>query len=433
MQINVEKQGKLGRQITVEIPAAEFSDAYCKRLKKIATTVRVDGFRKGKVPAKIVEQRYGEAVTEEVADDLMHKNFYQAIVDKKLQPAGVPQLEVITAANGQPFKFNATFEVFPEISLKPFSKLKFEKTVAEIKEADVNKTIDAIRKQHAQWQPVERKAADGDKVLIDFSGKVDGEPLPNGDATDFELELGSHSMIPGFEEEMIGHKAGDQFVIKPKFPKEYHVKELAGKKAEFAITLKEVQAAQLPVLDDAFAEKLGLKEKGVEGLRTEVRANMQRELDNILRNENKRLALDCLYEANDIDLPNVLIDNEIQHMKEDFMQHFGGKIDINTLMNKSTEDLEGQAKRRVALGLLLSEVIKTNEIKVDADRVRLEIEKMAAAYESPEQVVKYYYSDKKHLQQIEGLVLEDQVIEKITAEAKVVEKTKSFDEMMKRN
>tara|TARA_R110000868_G_scaffold8205_3_gene42640 strand:- start:230940 stop:232244 length:1305 start_codon:yes stop_codon:yes gene_type:complete len=431
MQVSVEKLEGLERSLTIEVPVEQIEDECAKRLKNLSSRVKIDGFRPGKVPAHVIKQRYGDSVHQEVIGEIMQQNFYKAVVEKELKPAGPPTLDLVSSDQGKPLTFKAKFEVYPDVELKPFDKLKIEKTTSELTDADLDKTLDAIRNQHAEWVAVDRAAKDADQVKIDFKGVLDGEPLPGGDAEDFDLIIGSNSMIPGFEDGMLKHKAGDTFKIKPKFPDDYHAKELAGKTVEFTITLKAVNEPKLPELDEAFAKKLGV-EGGIEKLREEIKQNMQRELDNAIKTQSKLSVMDALFEANKIDVPTALIDGEIKQMQEQMAKQYGGQVDINMLMDKSSGEMEEQAKRRVSLGLLLAEIVKKDDMKPDTDKVKAEIEKMAAAYEKPEEVVSWYYGDKQRLGQVEAMVLEEQVIDKILADAKVKEISKKFDDIINR-
>jgi len=345
----------------------------------------------------------------------------------------MPRISPKPSTQGSKFEFEATFEVYPEIKIPDFTQLKIEKDMSEISESDVDDTLEAIRKQQTEWKAVERASQNGDQVVIDFTGYIDGKPLERGEGKRFTLELGSHSMIPGFEEGIVGSKAGDKFTIHPTFPNDYHATELAAKTVDFEIVVHQVNEAVLPELNDAFAKKLNVKEGTLESLRREIRLNMERELKHVLKNQTKQKVMDAVIDIAEVQLPKALVDAEIHQMQERFTQQLGGKGDIQALVEKGGDLFEAQASRRVTLGLVISEFIKQEKLTSDPEKVKAHINELAAAYQKPQDVVKWYYSDNKHLAEIEALVLEDQVVDKILEKANITEKKVLFKDVMQKN
>lgn len=432
MNVKVSKQGKLGRKIQIEVPATEITTLENQKLQKISKTIKMDGFRKGKVPAKLVQERYAEHVRQETLNDVIKNTLFKAISDEKLRPASMPEIEEYKYEDGKPFIYSATFEIYPEIKLKPFEKLKVEKLVAEVAEADIAKTLDAIRKQYATWKSVERASKDGDQVNIDFTGSVDGTEFPGGKAEKFDLVLGGKRMLPGFEEGIEGMKPNEEKKIKVTFPKEYGEPTLAGKKAEFLIKVNSVAEPVLPELDDEFAKKLGIAEGGIAKLREEVRKNMTRELTQALQEKLKQAVLNELFEANELDLPKAMVDAEVDRMQKDAQQMFAKQgANWEDLKAKSGDVFEKQATKRVALGLLIEHILTEHDIKLDAAKVRAMIDNIAEVYEKPEEIAAMFYQDQNRLNNIRGAVLEQQVVDKILESANVKEKKTSFDEVIK--
>ena len=431
MKVSVSKEGKLGRKLSIVVPEDKIQEQQTKRYKKLAKTVKMDGFRKGKVPLNVIAERFGPQVRQEILGDVIQSSLIEALTQEKLNPAGMPNITETSFEVGKPLSYVAEFEVYPEITLKPFSKLKIEKPSAEVSDEDLEKTLQTILGQYKDWTEVTRAAKDGDQVEINFVGSLDGVEFDGGKADNFKLEIGAKKMIPGFEEGVIGMKAGEEKNIKVTFPKQYGQADLAGKEADFKITANKVEESSLPEVNDAFAEKLGIKEGGAEKLKVEIRKNMQRELDNALKNQTKKNAMDALVEKNDVEVPRALIDGEIDRMQKEAEKMYGKHAAMDGVMDKSNDVFEKEAKRRVSLGLLVSEIIKQNEMKVDAAKVRKTIEEIADAYESPEEVVAMYYNDKQRLASMEALVLEDMVVDTILEDAKVSNKKTTFGDVIK--
>ncbi|MCE0557586.1 MULTISPECIES: trigger factor [unclassified Motilimonas] len=430
MQASVETTQGLERRLTITVPGENFDKELNSRLSQLAKTQRIDGFRPGKVPAKVIQKRFGAAVSNEVAGELMQRNFFEAIMAEKLNPAGAPALEPSERKAGEDFTFVATFEVYPEVALGDFAALEVEKKTATVTDADLDNMLVTLQKQHATWVEVDAPAADENQATIDFVGTIDGEEFDGGKAEGFKLAIGAGRMIPGFEDGVKGKKAGESFDIDVTFPEEYHAENLKGKAAKFAITLSKVEALELPEINEEFVKKFGVESGDIEALKAEVKKNMTRELEQTLKNSVKEQVLDAVVKANEIDVPKSLVASEVDVLRQQAMQRFGGQMDPKNMPELPAELFEEQAVRRVKVGLLLGEVIRSNELKVDEARVDAIIENAASAYEDPAEVVAYYKGNKEALQNIQNVALEEQAVEFILEKAKVVEKETTFDEVM---
>ncbi|ATZ93569.1 MULTISPECIES: trigger factor [Dickeya] len=428
MQVSVETTQGLGRRVTITVAADSIENAVKSELVNVAKKVRIDGFRKGKVPAKIVEQRYGASVRQDVLGDLMQRHFVDAIIKEKINPAGAPNYVPGEYQIGGDFTYSVEFEVYPEVELKDLDTIEVEKPLVDVSESDVDGMLDTLRKQQATWKETDRAATAEDRVTIDFTGSVGGEEFEGGKASDFVLAMGQGRMIPGFEDGIVGHKAGDEFTIEVKFPEDYHAENLKGQDAKFAIVLKKVEERELPELTADFIKRFGVEDGSLDGLRAEVRKNMERELKGAIRNRVKTQVIDGLVKANDIDVPAALIDGEVDVLRRQAAQRFGGNE--KQALELPRELFEEQAKRRVVVGLLLGEVIASNELKADEDRVNVLIDEIASAYEDPREVVEYYKKNKEMMNNMRNVALEEQAIETLLSKAKVVEKAVSFNELM---
>ena len=431
MQVSLETTQGLERRLTITVPADSVEELVKKRLREISKTTRIDGFRKGKVPTSVIEKRFGQQAFVEVAQEAMQQNYVQALIQEKVNPAGAPYFEPKALERGKDVEFTATFEVFPEVEVKDIEKIEVERPVAEVTDADLDNMMETLQKQQATWTEKKVQAKAGNKVTINFLGKIDGEEFEGGKAEDFELELGQGRMIPGFEDGIIGKKAAKKsFSIEVDFPEDYHAENLKGKKAEFEITITKVEVQELPELNDEFVEKFGITEGGVDALKTEVKNNMTRELSQALKAKVKEAAIKGLLATNDLDVPKALIDQEVNNLRQQAMQRFGGQMDPNNMPELPAELFESQAKDRVRTGLLLGQFIKDNGIEANEDKVKEIIETQASAYEDPSEVVEHYYGNEQLLENIRNLATEDQAIEMILEKAKVSDKTFGFDEIM---
>ncbi|MBQ0954496.1 trigger factor [Serratia symbiotica] len=428
MQVSVETTQGLGRRLSITVPAESISQAVKKELINTAKSVRIDGFRKGKVPRNIVEQRYGTSIRQDVLGEVMQRSFIDAIVKEKINPAGRPNYLPGEYKEGEDFSFAVEFEVYPDVELKALDSIEVEKPLVEVTDADVDTMLETLRKQQATWKESDRATEVEDRVTIDFTGSIDGEEFEGGKASDFVLVMGQGRMIPGFEEGLAGHKAGEEFTIDVNFPEDYHAENLQGKAAKFAIVLKKVEERELPELSEEFIKRFGVADGSVDGLRAEVRKNMERELKGAVRNRIKTQVIDGLVSTNDIDVPAVLIDGEVDVLRHQAAQRFGG--DEKQALELPRELFEEQAKRRVAVGLLLGEVISANNLKADEERVKTLIEEMASAYEDPREVVEFYSKNKDLMNNMRNVALEDQAVETLLAKAQVTEKATTFSELM---
>ncbi|MCU7839503.1 MAG: trigger factor [Candidatus Thiodiazotropha sp. (ex Troendleina suluensis)] len=421
MQVSVESGEGLERRLTVELPAEQVEVEVTKRLKKIGRTAKLDGFRPGKVPMNMLRRNYGGQVLQEVYGHMIETSYQEAIQQEKLHPAGMPKIEPKEATEEGLFSYVATLEIMPEVEL---AKLEGEikRPVAEVGDQDIEAMIDKLRKQKATWNSVERAAEEGDQVKINFSGVVDGEAFEGGSAEGVDLVLGSKRMIDGFESGLVGMVKEEKRSIDLKFPDEYQVEELAGKPVTFEVEVNEVSEEILPSLDDNFAKDFGA-EGGVDKLKTDIRENMERELDQRIKSKIKSQAMDLIYQLNQIDLPNALIEEEIEALRKQTREQMGqgaGSFEL------PREMFEEQAKRRVTLGLVIGEIIKQNDIQVDNDRVSKTIEEFAASYEQPEEVVKYYYGNQQQLASVQNVVLEDQIVDWVMDQATVSDEQTTF-------
>lgn len=430
MQISVETTEGLERKLTIAIPVDRVDTAVNARLQEAAQTIRLNGFRQGKVPLKVVKNKFGKGVRQEVVGELMNQTYFEAIAQESLKPAGQPRIEPTSIDEGKDVEFVAVFEVYPEIELPNFAAIKAERLVAEVSENDIDEMIETLRKQRQTWVPVERAAADGDMVNIDYVGKKGGEEFQGGKAAGQNLVLGSERMIPGFENGVIGKVAGDEFSLQLKFPDEYHSEELAGAEVEFELKLNTVSEQSLPEVNEDFFKSFGVEEGGIEAFREEVTNNMQREMKTASRNKLKTTLMDALISDMKVTIPAALMSNEINQLKHQTVQQMGGGQGFDP-QNMPDDLFKEQAKRRVTLGLVLGEVISQQNIQADAGKVRAAVEELAATYESPEEVVKWYYSNEEQLKGIESSVLEDEVFDYIIEQAEVSDKEVSYQEVIK--
>jgi trigger factor len=430
MQVSVEATSGLERQLTVTVPAERIDNDVNKQVAQQARTRRMDGFRPGKVPPKVIKRMYGEAIRYDVLNRVVQESFFEAVQEQSLQPAGTPSIEFKNDKEGEDFSFTATFEIYPEIELKDLSGVEIEKQSAEIKKADIAKMIETLQKQQAGWKDTKGMAKDGFKVNLDFEGFVDGEAFEGGKAEGQDLVLGSGQMIPGFEAGIEGHKKGEEFDIEVTFPEEYQAENLKGKQATFKIKLNSVEKPELPELNEEFFAKFGVEAADQAAFEEEVSKNMAREMNQALKNKLKTQVFDALIAANEIDVPAALVEDEIKNLAQQAVQQFGGnaQIDPSTLPKELFED---QAKRRVTIGLLVQEVIKANELQPEDARVDAMLAEVADSYQDPQEVIEYYKSNQEMLNQVRSLVLEEQVVDQLLSSAKVNEVEVSYEDAIK--
>jgi trigger factor len=435
MSVFVETTSGLGRRLTIEVPSDKIEQAVKKRIAEVAKTAKLDGFRPGKVPQKVLEQRYGNTVRQEVLNDQLQASFIDAVMQEKLKPAGRPEINIKQFEPNKPLIYEALFEVYPEIKklieLKDVPDDPVEQFKAEIADDDVTKAIERLREQHADWEEVDKEAANNDQVVIDFTGSIDGKPLEHGEGKEVPLILGSGSMIPGFEDGIVGMKAGEAREIKVTFPKDYHHKESAGKKAVFKIKVHKVSKSNLPELNDEFAEKVGIKNGGIAKLRADMAKKLKEDLAVALEGKNKNVVLNKLLELNKIEVPQALIEEEMNILHEQFMQQFPPDLPKDKMPEIDINIFKEQATRRVTLGLLMLEVINLHKLKPDTKRVHEIVETYAQSHEDPQKIIAWYMADKKRLAYFEQLNLEEQIVAKLLESAKVEEKQIDLEEVSK--
>jgi len=432
MQVSVETTSGLERRLTVAIEETRIAQAVDSKLREMAHSVNIKGFRPGKVPLKVVKQQYGGQVREDVVNEVLQSTFYEALSQEDLHPAGTPVFSTKDATLGNGLEYTATFEIYPELKLASLADQKIEKPSVEIAESDIDNMIDRIRRQHVSWEASDTAAETGDQVNIDFKGTIDGAAFEGGEGKDTSIELGSGRMIAGFEEGLVGAKKGADVTLDLTFPDEYHATELAGKAVQFAVKVNTIEKAVLPEVDDAFAKKMGVESGEIAQLRKDILENMELELGKQLKTKLKERVMDTLIEANKIDIPKSLIDDESEALRNQMVQNLSNQgLNQTDVSSLDTSMFAEQAQRRVSLGLIMNEIVKENAIKVEAENVRALVEEIARPYEQPEEVIKWYYADKKRLSEVESLALEEQVVEWAMGQAKVVDTKATFDEVMK--
>jgi trigger factor len=414
--------------MTVSVPEEVVQEKMAARLKSLAREVKIDGFRPGKAPQHVIKKMYGDRVRGEVTGDLIQTTYFKALEDQNLNPAGYPHIHPLDESEG--FKYTAEFEVYPEIALDELNQIEVVRPVATVEEADIDGMIEKLRSQKKTWETVARAAQEQDRITINFSGAVEGENFTEGKVENYAVEIGANQMIPGFEDNLIGLEAGANKTFQVTFPESYGNDKLAGKVAEFEVEVSKVEVPVLPEIDPDFIKAYGVEDGTLESFREDVKANMERELEQALRGKLKNAMMDALYEKIRITVPNTLVDQEVENMMKPYLETAKRqKMNLDDL--KLPRDVfEDQAKRRVALGLILGEVIQKNAIKLDAAKVRSAIEDMAKSYERPEDVVNWYYSDEKRLDDVKQMVLEDQTVDWLLAQANVSEQVLCFGDVM---
>lgn len=431
----LETLGSLERRLSFTVAASEVDPQVAQRLRRIAQTARLPGFRPGKVPLKMIEQSYGPQTYAEVLGDAVSKKLSQAIDEHKLRVAGEPKIERQAAqqaaeADAGALGFVATFEVFPEVSLGEPSQITVERFACEVSDAEVDRTIDILRKQRVQWMPADRAAADGDRVTIDFVGTLDGTPFEGGSGNDFSFVLGEGKMLPDFENGVRGASAGQERRVPVAFPADYGSEQLAGKTAEFTITVKRVEAPQLPEVDAEFAKSLGVEDGSIERMRADVKSNLEREVKQRVRARTKAAAMDALPQLAQIDVPRSLVTAESQRMADSMREDLAKRgMDVKNMPIPADAFTE-QADKRVRLGLIVGEIVRQKGLQPKPDQIRAQIEEFAQSYENPAEVIRWYFSDKSRLADVEAMVIEQNVVDWLLANARVEDRTLSFDELM---
>jgi trigger factor len=422
MQVTVETGEGLARQMTVELPPEEIEQQIDQRLREVARNARLPGFRPGKVPLRVLRQRFGDSVRAEVFGEMIKATFSEAIAKADLRPAGIPEFEADIDQSARRYAYIAKFEVLPQIVLNSLKDQTIKRPIVEVHESDLDAMIERLRKQRMTWTQVERPAAIGDRVIISFKGTIDGEAFPGGSAENRPLELGSGLMVPGFEEQLVGAVASDERSVEVTFPSDYHAPSLAGKQALFAVSIVDVAEPVLPEIDADFIRGFGIEDGNLDAFRADVRRNMERELKQRVDSSLKNQVMDALIKANPLDLPAALVAEEVKVLKEQMRQATSG-----TTVELPDELFADAAKRRVALGLVIAEIVKQHDIAPVPDRVRATIEEMASSYETPQDMIDHYYADRQRLASVESLVLEEMVVERMLEDADVQDEPMTFE------
>lgn len=433
MAVTVETLDKLERKMTLTLPVNAIQSEVDSRLKKLARTVKMDGFRPGKVPLSVVAQRYGYSVQYEVMNDKVGEAFAAAANEAKLRVAGTPKITEKEGAPEGELAFDAVFEVYPEVKIGDLAGAEVEKISTEVTDEAIDRTLDILRKQRRTFaqKPADGTAAAGDRVTVDFEGKIDGETFAGGKAEDFQFMVGEGQMLKEFDESVRGMKVGESKTFPLAFPEDYHGKDVAGKTADFMVTVKKIESANLPEVNEAFAKSLGIQEGTVDALRADIRKNLEREVRFRLLARNKQAAMDALVGKAELDLPKSIVQNEIDRLIEGQRNELKqrGLKDVEKL--PIPEDIvRPQAERRVRLGLVVAELVRANGLEAKPEQIKQHIEELAASYERPADVVRWYYGDNRRLAEVEAIVIENNVTDFVLSKAKTVEKQLAFDELM---
>lgn len=433
MQVSIEALEGLERRMTVKIPSERVSEAVEKKLKDLSKTVRIDGFRPGKVPLKVVQQKYGGHVRQEVIGDVIESSYQEALIQEKVRPAGMPSIDSVSTEEKEDMSYTATFEVYPEVETLDLESIEVEKPKVEISAEDFDAMLQKLREQRKGWKETKGSAKKGFQVMVDFEGRIDGELFEGGSGKDMAVEIGAGQMLPEFEAGLEGVKATEQRTVEVNFPDDYHGAEVAGKKAEFTLKANKVSKPKLPELDEEFAKGFGVEDGDLEKMRADIRANMEKEKNDRLKLNIKNKVMTGLLEHNEIIAPTAMVAEEINSLRAQAAQRMGQDPESVDETSFPDELFSAEATRRVQLGLLIGEVIKSEKIELDQELVDAAIEEMAVAYEQPDQVREYYRHNQQARSGIESMVLEDQVVAHILDKAKVTEKEANFEDLMNGN
>lgn len=433
LQVTTNKLSEKETQLTVKVPVEKIQKQVESRISQVAKTAKIDGFRKGKVPMSHIRAQYGAGIQQEVINDVIRDTVFEAIKSEDIRAVGMPNIDDVKLED-EFLVYQATVEIFPEIDVQGVSDIEVERQTASVSDEDVDTMIENLQKQRQEFAEKDGAADEGDQVIFDFEGSIDGEKFEGGSAEDFKLVLGSNQMIPGFEDGIKGMKAGDEKIIDVSFPEDYQAENLAGKEAQFKINVKKVEESKLPEINDEFLELFGVTEGGVDKLKADVRKNMEREIKNAARNQVKQAAFDALLEKNEFDVPSAMLEQEIDRqrnmMMQRFAQQFGAAADSFNKDMLPDELFEEQALRAARLGIIVARLIDTNKFEVDQDRVEAFIKEAAENYEDPEEVIEYYTNDKQQRANIESVVLEDQVVDYLIDQGKVTDKEVSYQDLL---
>lgn len=430
MQVSVETTTGLERKMTVKVPAEKLEQEIAKRLGSMTRTVKLDGFRPGKVPLKVVATRFGKQVRQEVVGEVTRTTLQQAIRQEELRLASMPRFESQQAEVGKDLEYTVIFEVMQKLALSPVDDIKIEKPVSEVSDSDIDTMIETLRKQRLKWSSVERTAKNDDQITIDFKGSIDGEFFQGGEGKQYALVLGSNSFIDGFEEQLLDQKAGDELAVSVTFPDTYHVAELAGKAAEFAVTVHDVAESQLPEVDEEFIKNFEIADGTIEGFRAELKNTMTTELAFVIKEAVKKQVMDALLAKHEIELPKSLVNEEIGALMQKTRSNLSAQGVQAENLDLDPSMFEEKAKERVTLTMVVNEIVRQNGLSADAAKVRAEIESQAASYDDPSQIINWYYSDPSRLSGIEAMVLENEVVDWVLTQAVVTDKQTAFSELM---
>ncbi len=430
MQVSIESLDGLERKMTVQIPSEQVAAAVEKKLRDLSKTVRIDGFRPGKVPLKVVQQKYGPHVRQEVIGDVIESSYREALIQENVRPAGMPSIDSVSSEDSEDVSYTATFEVYPELEVLNLSAIEVDKPVVEITDADFDAMLQNLREQRKQWSETKGAAKKGYQVMVDFEGRIDGELFEGGAGKDMPVEIGAGQMLQEFENGLEGIKAGEERIVEVNFPEDYHGQDVAGKKAEFTLKATQVSKPELPEIDEDFAKGFGIEDGDVEKLRSDVRANMEKEKNDRLKAHLKNTVLNGLLEHNEIIAPAALVAEEINSLRAQAAQRMNRDMKEVDESSFPDELFREEATRRVQLGLLVGEVIKKEKVELDQALVESTIEEMAVSYEQPDQVREYYRQNQQARSSVESMVLEDQVVAHILEQAKVTEKSVGFEDLM---
>ena len=430
MQVSVETTGNIGRRMTVAVPSARFEKEFSERIKRLSKTVRFPGFRPGKAPLKMVEAQYGDKITQEVVSELIRSSFYEAVTNQGLSPAGGPRIEPKTLGRGKDLEYTAEFEIYPSIARLDIADVTIEKPVCSVQAEDVERTLEVMRKQRTTWKTVDRPGQNGDRLVIDFQGRLDGVPFEGGEAKNFSVVLGADVLIDGFERGLIGARVDEERNLNLIFPGEYRNQQLAGKNVEFHVKVINIEEPELPDIDAEFARQFGIADGSLDSLRAEVRANLEQELEERVRIEVRDQVFKAIMDINQFEVPRALQDAEVERLMQQRRATFESQgIPADKIPSDPILYLD-EARQRVVLGLILAEIVKQRSLKVAPERVRARIEKLAASYESPQEFIQWHYAQPERLAQIESGVLEEQAVELLLTGARVTERPTDFQALM---
>jgi trigger factor len=426
MQVSVTTTKGLERRLEVAVPGERVAGEVDARLKRLARTARINGFRPGKVPYAVVRQQYGTQVHAETVNDLMQSSFAEAVSQQKLRPAGGPRIEPIAVAPGTELRYAAIFEILPEVMLHPLEGIAVERPTAQVGEQDIDAMLESMRSQRPVFSEVERAAQDGDRVALDFEGRVDGMVFPGGKGEGMSVTIGAHRVLPEIEQALVGMSVGEAKTIPAHFPEDYGAASVAGKSAEFDLKLTKIEERSLPAIDEAFVRAFGVQEGGVPELRAEVRKSMERELAEASRSRVREQLFDALYRDNPLEVPQSMLEAQIRELQAQAMRRMGTQDPARA---PPRDSLEAGARRRVALGLLIGEIARQQSLKVDRERVEQKLEAISASYPDPQQARRQYLASREAMEQLESAALEDQALDWALTQVKVVDKSSTFREL----